>query len=64
MHAMAPLSMSATIAGYELAVGKYAWNLGLCQWVTPGMMTRSMSAITSCQLSGFSGASAGISGRR
>lgn len=24
MHAIAPLSMSATIAGYELAVGKYA----------------------------------------
>lgn len=34
MQAIAPLRMSATIAGYELAVGKYAWNLGECQWVT------------------------------
>lgn len=33
MHAMAALSISATIAGYDWAVGKYAWNFGLCQWV-------------------------------
>lgn len=33
MQAMPPLSMSATIAGYDWAVGKYAWNFGLCQWV-------------------------------
>jgi hypothetical protein len=26
IQAMAPLNISATIAGYELAVGKYAWN--------------------------------------
>lgn len=36
IHAMAPLSISATIAGYDCAVGKYAWNFGLCQWVTCG----------------------------
>lgn len=34
MHAIAPLNMSATIAGYDCAVGKYAWNFGLCQCVT------------------------------
>jgi len=26
-------SMSASIEGYELPAGKYAWNLGCCQWV-------------------------------
>lgn len=50
------------MAGYELAVGKYAWNLGLCQWVTPGIMTRSISAMTSFHWSGLTGASSGISG--
>ena len=34
MQAIPDDNMSATMAGYELAVGKYAWNCGLCQWVT------------------------------
>jgi len=33
MHAIAPLNISARTAGYDCAVGKYAWNFGLCQWV-------------------------------
>lgn len=32
--------------------------------LTPGIMTLSMSAITSCQLSGVCGASLGIRGRK
>ena len=39
-------------------------TLGECQWVTPGIITRSISAITSVQVSGFSGAFSGINGRR
>lgn len=31
MHAIAPLNISARIEGYDWAVGKYAWNFGLCQ---------------------------------
>lgn len=28
--------MSPSIEGYDWAVGKYAWNLGECQWVICG----------------------------
>lgn len=34
MHPIAPHNISASMAGYELAVGKYAKKKGLCQCVT------------------------------
>ena len=32
-HPIASDSMSASIDGYELPAGKYAWNCGCCQCV-------------------------------
>jgi hypothetical protein len=39
----APEYMSPSMAGKEELQGKKAMNLGDCQCVRPGMMTRSMS---------------------
>ena len=49
------VSRSPRIAGYDELAGKYAKKLGCCQWVNPGTMTRSVSAITASNPSGVVG---------
>jgi hypothetical protein len=60
----APLYISPSIAGKDELQGKKAMNLGDCQWVRPGMMTRSMSFWMVSHDSPFSGADVGSSGRK
>jgi len=47
---------SARTDSTELLAGKYAWKLGCCQWVIPGMMISSRSRRMSVSCSGLSGA--------
>ena len=60
----APLYMSPIMASKDELQGKKAMNLGLCQWVRPGMMTRSISAWMVSHDSPSSGVDDGRSGRR
>lgn len=61
MHPIPSPSISPNIDGNELPAGKYAWNLGCCQCVTPGIIFDS----TSCMMAGHSSGSCGASsGRR
>lgn len=56
---MAAFMASPIILGYAFPAGKYPWNCGWFQWVTPGMMIFSRSSKIRSKLSGFTGAFSG-----